>query len=262
MKNIVVFFVLAAALFLSACSGGPAPEKTDLLPAPGTFAYEFPDRLFRHEVLNLLNELDGGSRNASSEISAQDYMYMASLDKLDVSGFNLRFMSLMNLEFVYGKGYGITKLKGIEYFTSLKELDCPNNQIKELDLSKNTELKYLYCNYNKLEKLDLTHNPALEVLVCQENYLSELNLSKNSLLKELVVESNRLTELDVSNNTMLSVIKCYDNKLTKLDLSKNTALEELDCTLNNIESKANVVGLREGVKFSFELQWLDFIAAK
>ena len=258
MKRIIVLFALSVTLLFTGCNGGPAPEKTDLLPATGTFAYEFPDRLFRREILNLLNEHDAGNRNDSSKISAQDYIYMASLDKLDVSSFNHRLFDLANPEFVYNKNRGIANLKGIEYFTALKELFCPNNQLKEIDLSKNTQLKYLFCNNNKLERLDLTNNPALEVLICHENYLTGIDLSKNVCVKELGFESNRLIELELSNNTMLRVLKCYNNKLTKLDLSNNTQLEELDCTLNYIESKANVVGLREGVNFYFELQWLDF----
>ena len=37
---------------------------------------------------------------------------------------------------------GIKNLKGIEYFTALEYLSCPNNQLTELDLSKN-KIKYI-----------------------------------------------------------------------------------------------------------------------
>ena len=44
----------------------------------------------------------------------------------------------------------ITSLKGIEYFTYLMELYCRNNQLTELDVSKNTKLRTLSCENNHI----------------------------------------------------------------------------------------------------------------
>ena len=259
MKKIIVLFALTVTLLYTACSGGPAPEKTGVLPATGTFAYEFPDRLFRRDIIYLLNDLDGGDRNASSKISERDYSLMASVEKLDVStrrnGTYASYMGIWNPEYFYGKNEGKENLKGIEYFTTLKELDCCYNKITELNLSKNTKLTFLNCTDNKLSKLEMTNNPSLEVLLCHRNYISAIDLSKNSSLKVLGCDSNRLSNFDLSKNPMLMVLSCYDNKLTGLDLSKNTLLEKLDCTLNYMNSSDDVRGLTNGAIMDFNAQW-------
>ena len=102
----------------------------------------------------------------------------------------------------------IHSLKGIEFFPNLKKLYCSENQLTELDVSKNKELESLLCNKNQLTELDVSNNTELVYLQCGEN---------------------QLTELDVSQNTKLKNLHCYRNQLTELDVSKNTALVELYC---------------------------------
>ena len=55
---------------------------------------------------------------------------------------------------------GIKSLKGIEYFTSLTSLDCRENQLTSIDLSKNTELRELlfYGNNIRDEGMDALIN--------------------------------------------------------------------------------------------------------
>ena len=55
----------------------------------------------------------------------------------------------------------ISDLKGIEYFSVLTFLDCDNNQLTSLDVSKNTWLTRLYCFANQLTSLDISRNPYL-----------------------------------------------------------------------------------------------------
>ncbi len=42
----------------------------------------------------------------------------------------------------------LTSLRGIEYFRSLKNLNCSGNQLTMLDVSKNTALEFLNCGDN------------------------------------------------------------------------------------------------------------------
>lgn len=86
--------------------------------------------------------------------------------------------------------YDISSLSGIEYFTGLEYLDCRDNQLKSLDLSKNTALVTLDCDYNQL---------------------SSLNLSGCTSLRELHCLYNELPSLDISNNTALTSLNCYGN---------------------------------------------------
>ena len=128
----------------------------------------------------------------------------------------------------------ISSLKGIEFFTALTYLDCHNNQLTSLDVSKNTALEYLYCYYNQLTSLDVSKNTALKKLYCNDNQLTSLDVSKNTALTSLNCNTNQLTTLDVSKNTALTSLSCAYNQLTSLDVSKNTALEYLYCNSNQL----------------------------
>lgn len=128
----------------------------------------------------------------------------------------------------------LTSLKGIEYFSALKELYCDNNQITALDVSKNTQLEYLDCFKNNLTALDVSNNTQLITLRCGNNKLTSLDVSKSTQLASLTCYENNLTALDVSKNTQLQLLNCRDTQLTVLDVSKNTQLTELNCAANNL----------------------------
>ena len=100
----------------------------------------------------------------------------------------------------------ITSLKGIEIFTSLFALECRDNSITELNLSKNKMLEHLDCSNNKITKL---------------------NIKKNSKLITCYCQNNNLTKLDVSKNNKLSTLCCEDNKIKKLNISKCKKLVRL-----------------------------------
>ena len=72
--------------------------------------------------------------------------------------------------FVYSIPYGqITDLKGIEYFTNLKELYAGALGLESVDLSALQNLEYLTINGNALTSLDLSANTALKTLYCFGN---------------------------------------------------------------------------------------------
>ena len=130
----------------------------------------------------------------------------------------------------------IADLKGIEYFTALTSLNCGNNQLTSLDVSKNTALEWLWCYDNQLTSLDVSRNTALTELSCNKNQLTELDVSKNTALTGLSCSGIQLTSLDVSRNTALTGLSCSKNQLTELDVSKNTALTNLFCSENQLTS--------------------------
>ena len=135
----------------------------------------------------------------------------------------------------------ISNLKGIEYFTALKRLECYENQLTSLDVSNFTALEELFCYKNKLTALNVSGCTALTVLWCHNNQLTSLNVSGSTALKNLSCYDNQLTTLDVTNNMALKNLSCYDNQLTALGLSKNTLLESLSCYRNKLTS-LNVSG--------------------
>ncbi|MDD8049125.1 MAG: InlB B-repeat-containing protein [Thomasclavelia sp.] len=127
-------------------------------------------------------------------------------------------------------------LKGIEYFTSLKLLQCNANKLTSIDLSKNTALTELELFDNQLTSLDISKNTALTSLSCENNQLTNLDVSKNTSLEALYCYDNQLTNLDVSKNTALTSLHCANNQLTNLDVSKNTALKSLGFSINQIQT--------------------------
>ena len=177
----------------------------------------FPDQVFREFVKQYDNNNDG--KLSQDELAAVTEM---DLDPYDVP---------------YDKPYRgekISSLKGIEHFTSLKNLNCKLNLLTELDVSKNPALESLDCSYNQLRALDVSNNLALTELKCGGNSLGALDVSKNSELNSLDCEGNHLSALNVSNNSKLTILGCWDNKLSELDLRNNSALEQLTCYSNQL----------------------------
>lgn len=130
----------------------------------------------------------------------------------------------------------LTNLTGIEFFKSLKELDCSDNKLTSLDLSNNTSLTSLDCSHNALEDLNISKNINLISLnVNASYYLTNLDISKNTNLTYLYCNNNHfLTNLDISKNVNLTFIDCFSCKLASLDVSKNTRLTELQCDCNQL----------------------------
>ncbi|MBU3076003.1 Ig-like domain-containing protein [Clostridium estertheticum] len=174
----------------------PTTDKTDI-------TSKFTDENFKSSVYSRIGKV------APSPILESDVKDIKSLDlsKDDVSSLN-----------------------GIEYFTSLTDLNCSNNGLTTLDVSKNTALTSLKCEYNKLTTLDVSKNIVLTSLDCQRNLLTTLNV--NTALTDLKCGFNQITTLDVSKNTVLTSLDCGSNQIATLDV--NTALINLNCGYNNL----------------------------
>lgn len=128
-------------------------------------------------------------------------------------------------------GLGIRSLVGIEDFENLLILNCSNNEINYLDLSKNLKLQELYCSENKLNIIFLKNNIDLQILDCSSNYLQRLNVSNNSKLLQLICSYNFLRELIISqNNYSIEWLQCNYNHLFELDISSLKNLDYLDCS--------------------------------
>jgi len=81
---------------------------------------------------------------------------------------------------------GISDMTGIGAFTNLSILNCRENHISKLDVSKNTALVSLDCSSNQINYLNVTKNTSLELLRCQDNQMTSLDLSKNTNLEVLL----------------------------------------------------------------------------
>ncbi len=139
---------------------------------------------------------------------------------------------VINLDDINVQKKRIKSLQGIQYFTNLKDLNCVNNELKELDLSKNKILETLNCSFNLITKLDLRKNGNLNTLKCANNKLEELNMEKNEKLITLNCNNNLIREINLSKNTKLNFLIANNNKLEKLDLRGNPRLRCLQCNDN------------------------------
>ena len=121
---------------------------------------------------------------------------------------------------------------------NITSLFCNNNQLIDLDVSKNTQLNVLCIRNNPITSLDVSKNTALEELFCGNDQLTNLDVSKNTALQLLFCDNNQLMGLDVSKNKALRYLDCSYNQLDILDVSENTALDGVDCTFNNFSATA------------------------
>jgi len=112
---------------------------------------------------------------------------------------------------IIGTLVGSQKIK--IYGTGITYLDCSDNRIISLNISKYPTLAELYCNDNQLSTLDLTKNIALTNLSCYNNQIDTLNIFRNTALANIICSNNRLAALDVRNNNALIYLSCINNQL-------------------------------------------------
>ena len=205
MKN-TLRLALAVLFCIVLCLGAGADAWAEGIAIDET---NFPDQNFRNYVSENCDQ-DRDGTLSKSEIAAKTEIYL------------------------YNRG--IYSLKGIEYFTSLQSLNCGENMLTTLNLSRNTALTSLNCGGNYLTSLDVSGNTALTSLNCEDNQLTSLDVRGNSALTSLRCSFNQLTGLDVSGNTALTSLYCGENKLTNLDVSGNSALTSLSCYNNQLTS--------------------------
>lgn len=167
-------------------------------------AYEIvfiPDSSFLFAIIEDGVDLDGDSLISKSEAEA--------IQILDVSG------------------KGISDLTGIEKFVNLTSINCSENKLTHLNLTKNYLLDTIYCQDNQLASLDISNNHQLKTVDCSGNRIKNLDVAKNTELVQLNCSNNELKNLDVSMNPLLVYLSCSNNQLTNLDISYNSFITNL-----------------------------------
>ena len=118
----------------------------------------FPDEQFRIYLQNNF-DLDNDGKLSASEISAAK--------TINVSGL------------------GISKLTGIEYFTSLTELNASDNKLSSVNLTENTKLTYINVGKNSLKTLDLSKCTKMQIVVYSNNQLTKVTMPAKKYLGSL-----------------------------------------------------------------------------
>ncbi len=198
-KNFAVIFALLFSLLVCSCAYGISVDIN---------AENFPDEMFRSYVSYIVDADENG---------------ILTDDEIEV------------VTAIAAGELGISSLKGIEYFTALGGLECCSNDLKELDLSANTNLVLLSCQNNSLDKLDLSNNP-IAFLNCSDNNIKAIRFSSISsqLLEELYCDNNQIESLDLSGFNALKILTCSNNMISSLNLSGTSSLSGIDCSMNQL----------------------------
>lgn len=141
----------------------------------------FPDENFREYVIN-------------ETISHSNADYITKNEAKQVT----------ELFFSYGYDYSgeqqIKSVKGLEFFTQLRQLKCQGHEIEEINLSNNRELTNLMIPDNRLKELDLSENTKLETLSCGDNELEKLD-AYHLKLTVLAFSDNHIAQVNDFINT-------------------------------------------------------------
>lgn len=135
-------------------------------------------------------------------------------NQMDTSSTAVTTLTSINIE-----NKGIANLNGIQYFDSLRTLDCGNG--------------YGTPNPNTLTSLPQLPI-TLDTLICQNNPLNSLPLLPNSLQNLNCEYTHQLTSLPTLPSS-LQYLKCSGNQLTSLPILPNS-LVFLECNYNQLTS--------------------------
>lgn len=126
------------------------------------------------------------------------------------------------VEYVISARHSYSQKRGhtIKVTGKLTGLDCTDNKLTSLDISKCRSLQELDCRYNDLTSLDVSRCVLLRELWCHGNEITSLDISKCTALTGLLCSSNQLTVLDISKCTVLTRLECDDNSLSSDALNK------------------------------------------
>lgn len=129
----------------------------------------------------------------------------------------------------------IKSIEGIQYFDSLKELNCGFNEISKLP-SLPKFLEKLTCHVNELDTLPKLPS-SLKYLDCDQNQLSSLPALPTKL-NTLYCNDNLLTLLPILSDS-LEHLWCRNNILTRLPVLP-PVLQILHCNTNKLSSLPNI----------------------
>ena len=135
------------------------------------------------------------------------------------------------LDTIYLGTGNISDLTGIQYFTSLRLLNCNNNALNWLPPLPNT-IKILACGMNQLTSLPELPDSLIS-LYCIQNNLTSFPPLPNTIIS-LTCEQNNLNSLPALPYSLKSFI-CYDNNLTELP-ELPAGLLRLECQNNLLTS--------------------------
>jgi hypothetical protein len=139
----------------------------------------------------------------------------------------------------------ITSLAALEYFINLEYLYCSQNNLTQLDISRNPTLKGLICSDNRLTTLNVASNPNLQALDVRLNWMPSesavvgLNrdITTTFLFSPQAFSGENITD-QFTDSIFLAVVRQALDKRANDPIGDQdcASLEYLDVSNNNIES--------------------------
>jgi alpha-tubulin suppressor-like RCC1 family protein/Leucine-rich repeat (LRR) protein len=160
-----------------------------------------PDQNFEQKLIDLGIDTDG----LNGKITIAD---ISAITTLDLSNSNIK------------------DLTGIENFTALNILDCRNNQLITLDLSKNTNLQILYVTGNPLVYLNLRNGNNQNLIVASVTTKKASSTPGTSFLGLTALGCVKVDNADYSNANWSKI-------------KETTTLYSETCTLGLEDSELN-----------------------
>ena len=257
-KNKLVVLILMFSMVLGGCGTKEVNTSTDTYQNTDIIIDEtFEDDIFKDYVSEYIDRNNDG---------------LLSEDEIN------KVYTIKINSFYDEKYKDLKSIKGIEYFSELKELTCYDCGLTDLDVSRNLKLKKLIVGYTDIEKLDISHNKELMELNCDSTKIKYIDLSENLLLEDINIchtdikeidlkdlkelrgfgcNGTLITELNLTNNIKLEGLSIDDTRISKLDLSKNVDLKGITCTdacylhsldLSNNPKMESIYCQRSGIK--------------
>ncbi|CAB4414905.1 unnamed protein product [Rhizophagus irregularis] len=88
-------------------------------------------------------------------------------------------------------------------FINLEKLDCSNNKLTSLNISKNVKLTEIDCSQNKLINLNLSNCLNIKSVIANSNQLNNLELR--------LVNNEKLEYLNLLNNSFSQNLNCFSH---------------------------------------------------
>lgn len=139
------------------------------------------------------------------------------------------------VEIKVGNNTEIKSLEGIENFPKLAKLEAQlNENITEVDVTKNLELVTLNLTETSISEIDISNNPLLEYLSVHTTSITKLDISNNPLLNNIHAHTTGITELDVSHLTNLIYLRVHNTGISTIDVTNSPKLITLRVDKTNI----------------------------
>lgn len=132
-------------------------------------------------------------------------------------------------------GQGVASMEGIQYFTNLKGLYVPNNNLTSLDVTPLVNLQWLHCHINSITDLNIDGLAHLNSVNCSSNPIASLSTSNLPALVVISAGNTLINEIDLSGSPILGYFDVYDCPLlTKVNIRNGSLIEyPFECSLEN-----------------------------